>query len=173
MALNRPSAPGGGMRRPRGANHMSSSTSFRTTIVGSGNKAGIVVPPEAIERLSAGRRPAVVVDLNGYTYRSTVAVMGGTYMIAVSQAVRADSGLAAGDEVAVRLTVATEPRTVAVPDDFAEAMATAPATRGFFDNLANSLQRYHIDSINTAKTAETRQRRIDKAVELFRAGKKR
>jgi hypothetical protein len=39
--------------------------------------------------------------------------------------------------------------------------------------LSNSLQRYHIDSITSAKSADTRQRRIDKAIALFRAGKQR
>jgi uncharacterized protein YdeI (YjbR/CyaY-like superfamily) len=50
---------------------------------------------------------------------------------------------------------------------------TGPPTAEFFAALANSLQRYHVDSINEAKAAETRRRRIEKAVALFRAGKKR
>jgi hypothetical protein len=152
---------------------MRNSASFQTTITGSGNKAGIIIPPEVIEQLGGGKRPAVVIDLNGYSYRSTVAVMGGAYMVGVSAAVRADSGLNAGDDVKVTLTLATEPRAVDVPSDFATAMAEEPATRAFFDSLANSLQRYHVDNINTAKTADTRTRRIVKTVELFRAGKKR
>lgn len=145
---------------------------FDTIIIADGNKAGIVVPPEAIAALKAGKRPAVTVDLNGYAFRSTVAVMGGRYMIGVSSAIRTDSGLAGGDDVHVTLTVATEPRAVDVPADFAAALVDS-GTRDFFDSLANSLQRYHIDNINAAKTPETRDRRIAKSVELFVHGQKR
>jgi uncharacterized protein YdeI (YjbR/CyaY-like superfamily) len=35
------------------------------------------------------------------------------------------------------------------------------------------MQRYHIDNVNAAKSAETRQRRIEKAISLFRDGKQR
>lgn len=148
------------------------SVEFDTAISASGNKAGIVVPPEVVAALGAGSRPAVVVDLNGYTYRTSIGVRAGRHLIGVSAAVRADSGLQAGDLVHVRLSVATEPRAVDVPDDFAEALASS-GTRAFFDRLANSLQRYHIDNINDAKQPETRSRRIAKAVDLFRAERKR
>jgi hypothetical protein len=147
--------------------------SFDTSVSGSGGKTGIVVPDEVVAALGAGRRPALHVDLDGYRYRSSVAVMGGRCMIGVSAAVREATGLGAGDPVRVTLTLATAPREVDVPADLAEALAAEPATAAFFEGLANSLQRFHVDNVNGAKTAETRQRRIDKAVELFREGKKR
>jgi hypothetical protein len=149
------------------------SVTFDTTVAGSGGKTGIVVPDEAIAELGAGRRPPVHVDLNGYSYRSTVAVMGGAYLVGVSAAVRSATGLDAGHDVRVTLTVAETPREVDVPDDFAEALAADDRAGAFFATLSNSLQRYHVDTVNAAKTAETRQRRIDKAVALFRAGTKR
>ena len=62
---------------------------FRTTIVQDGNNTGIEVPPEIVEALGSGKRPPVKVTLNGYTYRSTVAVMGGASMISLSAANRA------------------------------------------------------------------------------------
>lgn len=147
--------------------------SFRTTIAGSGGKAGIVIPEEVIQQLGAGRRPAVLVELNGYAYRSTVAVMGGKYMVGVNASVRKATGLEAGHAVTVALCVATTPREVEMPQDFADALAADEQARTFFDGLSNSLQRYHVDSINAAKTAETRQRRVDKALALFHEGKKR
>lgn len=156
---------------------MTSSTSpcvtFETTLAGSGGRTGIVVPQDAISQLAAGKRPAVVVDVNGHEYRSTVAVMSSQYMIAVSAAVRAAAGLAAGDPLRVTLTVADSPRAVDVPADLAAAMDADPAAGAFFATLSNSLQRYHVDNVNGAKTADTRQRRIDKALALFRDGKKR
>lgn len=62
---------------------------------------------------------------------------------------------------------------IVVPDDFAAALTKEPELGAFFAGLSNSVQRYHVDSINDAKTPETRAKRIDKALALFRDGKKR
>jgi hypothetical protein len=157
----------------REATAMTASVTFDTTVTATGNNTGIVVPDEMIERLGAGRRPAVVVNVYGYEYQNTVGVMGGRHMIGISAAIRKDTGLKAGDPIHVVLTPADRPREVNVPDDLAAALAADPAAGAFFAKLPNSLQRYHADNINAAKTAETRQRRVDKAVSLFRQGKQR
>jgi Bacteriocin-protection, YdeI or OmpD-Associated/Domain of unknown function (DUF1905) len=149
------------------------SATFETTITASGNKTGIQVPVEAIERLGAGHRPPVLVDVNGFQYRSTVAVMRGTHMIGISAAVRDATGLRGGDPIRVTLSLAAGPREVDMPNDFAEALAADPEAAAFFAGLSNSLQRYHVDNINGAKTTETRQRRVEKAIALFREGRKR
>jgi hypothetical protein len=147
--------------------------SFETTVAGSATKTGIVVPDDVIDRLGAGGRPAVHVDLDGHRYRSTVAVMGGQHLIAVNAGVRQATGLAAGDPVRVTLEVADTPREVDVPGDLAAALAQDAQAGAFFAALSNSLQRYHVDQVTGAKAAETRQRRIDKALALFREGRKR
>ena len=146
---------------------------FETTLTATGNTTGIVVPAELIERLGAGQRPAVIVDINGYEYRNTVGVMGGRHLVSVSAAVRQATGLKGGDAIAVTLTVADGPRPAEVPSDLEAALQASKPARAFFDGLSNSLQRYHVDAINDAKTPETRQRRIDKAIGLFLAGKPR
>ena len=147
---------------------------FTTELVSSGaTKMGIIVPDEVVAALGKGKRPPVTVTINGYSYRSTVAVMGGKYMIGISAAVRKETGLSRGDPIHVTLTVATAPREVNVPDDLAFALSADPALKTFFEKLPNSLQRYHVDKINGAKSAETRQRRIENAVSLFARGKQR
>lgn len=152
---------------------MSANAEFDTTLAATGNNTGIVVPEEVIDQLGGGRKPAVAVNVNGYEYRNTVGVMGGKYMISVSAAVRKDTGLKAGDPIHVVLTLADQPREVVVPEDFAAALSAEPTAEAFFAALSNSLQRYHVDNINGAKTPETRQRRIEKAVALFLEGKRR
>ncbi len=152
---------------------MAASVTFDTTVFAAGNNTGIEVPPELIEQLGAGRRPAVVVNVNGYEYRNTAGVMGGRHLISISAAVRKETGLKAGDPIHVVLTVADAPREVTVPDDFAAALAADPAAAAFFGGLSNSLQRFHVDNVTGAKTADTRQRRIEKAVALFQQGKQR
>jgi hypothetical protein len=149
------------------------SVSFSTTVAASGNNTGIEVPPEVIEQLGAGKRPPVLVEVNGYEYRNTVAVMGGRFLIGISAAVRKATGLSGGDPIRVELTVMDSPREVSLPDDFAAALAADDQAKAFFGALSNSLQRYHVDNVNGAKSADTRQRRIEKSVALFRAGKKR
>ena len=149
------------------------SVTFETTVAATGNNTGIVVPEEVIEQLAAGKRPPVLVNVNGYEYRNTVGVMGGKHMISISAAVRKDTGLKGGDSIHVTLTIADTPHEVDVPADFADALAANEGARAFFEKLSNSMQRYHVDNINTAKSADTRRRRIDKAVALFLDGKQR
>jgi hypothetical protein len=149
------------------------SATFETTLTALGNNTGIDVPPDVIDALGAGKRPPVLVDVNGYHYRSTVAVMGGRNLISVSAAIRSATGLRGGDPIRVALTVADTPREVDVPEDLAAALAADERVAAFFAGLSNSLQRYHVGNVTGAKTAETRQRRIEKAVALFREGKQR
>lgn len=149
------------------------SVTFDTTLSAFGNNTGIEVPTALIEQLGAGQRPPVVVHVNGFEFRTTVGVMSGKHLVGVTAATRKATGLAGGDPVHVVLTVASEPREVRVPDDFATAMAANPPADAFFAGLSNSLQRFHIDNVNGAKSADTRQRRIEKSVALFLAGKQR
>ena len=153
---------------------MPESVTFETTVAATGgSNTAIVVPGEVIEQLAAGKRPSVLVSLNGYEYRNTVGVMGGRHLISVSAAVRSATGVKGGDQVRVTLTVADAPREVTVPADFAAALAASEQASAFFGKLSNSMQRYHVDTVNAAKSAETRQRRIDKAIAMFLDGKQR
>ena len=147
--------------------------SFTTTLSAMGNNAGIEVPEAIINALGSGKRPSVIVNLNGYEYQSTIGAMGGKSLISVSAAIRTATGLKGGDAIDVTLTVAETPRPVEIPADFKAALDVHHGVRAFFDALSNSVQRLHIDNINGAKTAETRQRRIDRSVSLFLEGKQR
>jgi len=148
------------------------SVTFQTTVAVTGNNTGIVIPEEAIEQLAAGKRPPVLVNVNGYQYRTTVGVMGGQHMISISAAVRMATGLKGGDPIRVSVTVTDTPRQATLPADFAATLATDQQASAFFGQLSNSVQRYHADSITAAKGADARQRRIDKAIALFRAASK-
>jgi hypothetical protein len=145
---------------------------FHTTILQSGKTAtGIRIPDEVVEGLGAGRRPAVRVTIRGYTYRSTVAVMGGAYMVGVNADNRTAAGVAGGDEVDVDIELDTTPREVTVPADFGAALAAEPEARRTFDKLSNSNKGWHTSQVEGAKTDETRQRRIAKSVAALREGR--
>ncbi|MDV6279557.1 YdeI/OmpD-associated family protein [Rhodococcus sp. NM-2] len=144
---------------------------FRTTIeLGGKTATGFRIPEDVVAELGSGRRPAVRVTIGGHTYRTTVAPMGGAFMIPLSAENRAGAGAAAGDEVDVDVELDTEPRVVTVPPDFADALDRQPDARTAFDALSYSNQRRHVLSIEGAKTDETRQRRIGKAVDALRQG---
>ena len=147
---------------------------FRTTIQQSGKTAtGIQVPEQVVEALGAGKRPAVKVTLNGYTYRSTVAVLGGRYMVGVSAEHRAGAGDDGGDEVDVDIELDTAPREVRVPADLAAALDAEPAARRTFDGLSYSNKSWHVLQVEGAKTDETRRRRIDRSVDILKQGRTR
>lgn len=134
---------------------------FRTKILQADkNATGIQVPDEVVAALGAGKRPPVRVTLNGYTYRNTIAVMGGVFMVGVSAEVRKAAGVAGGDELEVDVELDTEPRTVEVPDDLAEALAAKTGARDAFDALAYSIRKEHARQVESAKAPETRLRRI-------------
>ena len=138
---------------------------FETTMTLVGNNTGIEVPPEVIEALGAGKKPPVKVTVNGYEYRNTVAVMGGKYMISFSSDKRAATGIQGGDPIVVDLELDTAPRTVEVPHDLLAALDAAPGAREAWERLAPSHKKAHVTAVESAKTPETRQRRIAKAVE--------
>jgi hypothetical protein len=139
---------------------------FHTTILSSGGTtAGINIPPEVVENLGAGKKPAVKVTINGKSYRSTVAVMGGDYMVGVSAENRAIVGVKAGDEVDVTLDLDTEPRVYELPEDLAAALAVKPGATEAFHASAPSKRKEFVRQVTDAKTQETRERRIAKIVE--------
>jgi hypothetical protein len=147
---------------------------FHTTILQAGKTAtGIRIPDEIVEALGAGRKPPIRVTINGYTYRSTVAVMGGDYMVGVNADNRAGAGVAGGDEVDVDIELDTAPREVSVPADLAAALGAEPAARRTFDALSYSNKSWHTLQVEGAKTDETRQRRIARSVEILRGGRPR
>ncbi|MBV8716011.1 MAG: DUF1905 domain-containing protein [Chloroflexi bacterium] len=145
---------------------------FRTTLLQSGKSAvGMQVPDNVVAALGAGKRPPVRVTINGYTYRNTVAVMGGMFMVGVSAEHRAKAGVAGGQEVDVDIELDTDPRELAVPSDLNDALEREPDVKRRFESLSYSRKQGLVLPIEQAKTPETRQRRIEKAVVAIREGR--
>ncbi|HVV09441.1 YdeI/OmpD-associated family protein [Amycolatopsis sp.] len=146
---------------------------FRAELRLNGKTAtGIQVPDEIVASFGS-RRPAVRVTINGHSYRSTVAAMGGEFLLPVSAENRQAAGISAGDEVDVDLEADTEPREVTVPDDLAEAFAGDSEARDFFAGLSYSHKRAYTLWIDGAKKPETRRRRVTQAVEMLHEKRRR
>ena len=142
------------------------SVTFHTTVMKAKNKnaTGISIPEEVMVALAGGKKPSVSVTLNGYTYQTTIAVMGGEYLIPLSEAHRQASGLRADDPVEVTLALETAPRTVEVPADLQSALSEAEGAAQRFEALAYSKRKEFVRQVEDAKTQETRLRRITNVV---------
>jgi uncharacterized protein DUF1905/bacteriocin resistance YdeI/OmpD-like protein len=145
---------------------------FRSVVrLGGKTATGIPVPEEVVEGLGRGKRPPVRATIGGHAYRSTVAPVGGEFMLPLSAENREGAGVVAGDEVDVDIELDLEPREVKVPPDLAEALDGDPDLRRSFDSLSYSRKQRLVLPIEGAKTDETRQRRIDKALDELRGGR--
>jgi hypothetical protein len=143
---------------------------FRTKILPAGKTAaGIEVPAKVVAALGSSKRPPVRATINGYTYRSTVAVMGGKFMLGVSNEVRSSSGVAAGDTVDIDLELDTEARHVELPPDFAAALARDATAKKFFEGLSYSKKLRLVIPIDV-KDVEKRKQRIAKTIQQLREG---
>jgi len=143
---------------------------FRAIVELNGKTAtGMQVPDDVVAALGPGRRPAVRVSLGGHTYRTTVASMGGRFLLPLSAENRTAAGVTAGDEIDVDLD--DEPREVTVPDDLARALQEDTAASEAFERLAYTHRREWVRWIEEAKKAETRTNRVTKTVEALRTGK--
>ena len=145
---------------------------FHATVLLAGKTAtGIRVPAEVVAGLGRGKKPPVRVTINGHIYRSTVATVGGEFMVGVSAENRLGAGVAAGDEVEVDIELDTEPREVTVPRDLKEALDGDTNARRFFDGLSYSQKLWYATWIEGTRKPETRQRRLAEAVSMLREGR--
>jgi hypothetical protein len=145
---------------------------FRTTVeLGGKTATGLAVPGDVVTALGGGRRPPVTITIGGHTYRTTIATMGGRFLVPLSAANRQAAGVAAGDEVDVSIELDAAPREVEVPDDLASALAAEPTARQFFEGLSFTHRKEWVRWVTEAKRVETRAQRIARTVDAVKAGR--
>ena len=145
-------------------------TRFRAKVLLAGKTAtGVEVPARVVEGLGSTKRPLVKVTINKYTYRSAIAPMGGTYMLGISDEVRKNAGVAAGDTVEVNVELDTEKRDVEIPPELAKALAKDPKAKKYFESLSYSGKYRLAAPIVNGKTTETRERNLAKAMQELKA----
>jgi antitoxin component of MazEF toxin-antitoxin module len=140
---------------------------FRAELIASGNATAVEIPASVVQSLGPEARPAVAISINGHAWRSRVALMRGQRLIGISAANREAAGISIGDMVEVDLTADTAPREVEEPADLAAALARSRAARAAFDRLPYGLRNKHVRTIEDAKGAETRARRIARLIETL------
>jgi hypothetical protein len=145
-----------------------SSKTFKTTIYREGPMCFIPLTFDPKAVFGKIRAP-VRVTLNGYTYRSTIAAMGGPPCIPLRKSNREAAGLEGGETLDVRLDLDTEKREVKPPADLVKALKAAPPAWDRWRELSYSHQREHAEAVESAKAPETRARRIASAVRMIKA----
>ena len=143
---------------------------FRAKVLLAGKTAtGVEVPAKVVEGLGSTKRPLVSVTINGYTYRSAIAPMGGTYMLGISDEVRNNAHVKADDTVDVDVVLDTKPRDVEVPPELAKALAKDAKAKKYFDSLSYSGKYRLVAPIANGRTPETRERNLEKAMRELKA----
>jgi Bacteriocin-protection, YdeI or OmpD-Associated/Domain of unknown function (DUF1905) len=118
-------------------------------------------------------RPPVKVTIRNHTWRTTPGVYDGVGYIVVNRAVKAATGVDAGDRVRVRMERDTEPRKVRLPADLRKALARAPEAKAAFAKLSFTHQREYLEWVEEAKRPETRLHRIAATVDRVVSGEPR
>jgi Bacteriocin-protection, YdeI or OmpD-Associated/Domain of unknown function (DUF1905) len=144
------------------------SKSFKTTIVRDGSMC--FIPLTFDPRTVFGKlRVPVKVTVNGHTYRSTIAAMGGPPCVPLRKSNREAAGLQGGEMLTVRLDLDTAPRDIEPPPDFVKALKASPPAWTRYQEMSFSHRREHVEAIGAAKKPETRARRIANAVRMIAA----
>ncbi|TMF11645.1 MAG: DUF1905 domain-containing protein [Chloroflexi bacterium] len=128
----------------------------------------IRVPPEVVMALGDRKRLPLKVTINGYPYRTTVAVYGGKSYLGVRREIREAAGVAAGDQLAVVLEIDAELRTVDLPDALRSALEADAASAAAFEKLSYTRKKEFIQWVTGAKRLETQRRRMEQAMAMLR-----
>lgn len=137
---------------------------FLGQVIPSGNATGVELPDHVIQALGPKGRPPVTITIHGHTWRSRVAAMRGQRLIGISAAHRAAAKVNEGDVVEIDVELDEAPREVAEPADLADALNDCPQARTSFDRLPFGLRQKHVKTIQDAKSADVRERRISKLI---------
>ena len=138
----------------------------KVTIVRYGTMCFVPVPFDPKAVFGKVRAP-VKVTLNGYTYRSTIASMGGVTCIPLRKSNREAAGLEGGETIDVTIELDKDVREVKPPADFIGALKSAPPAWDRWRELSFTHQREYVESIDSARRPDTRARRIERAVRLI------
>ena len=145
---------------------------FKGIVKRAGPAGYVELPFDPKEAFGKVRAP-VKVTVNGYTFRTTIAAMGGPPCIGMRTSYREAAGLEGGERVEVRVELDTEERVVTPPADLVKALKAAPPAWERWGELSYSHQREHAEAVEGAKKPETRERRVANAVAMVRAMKPR
>jgi hypothetical protein len=140
-------------------------------VEGTGTWTYFTVPFNVEHIFGSRARVAVKGEIDGHAVRGSLMPHGdGTHFLVVNKEIRAAIGKESGDSVRVRLEPDREPRTVELPAAFQRILKKHKSAWANFQRLSYSHRKEYVQWIEAAKKAETKQRRMLKAVEKLATG---
>jgi hypothetical protein len=134
-----------------------------------GEKTGwtyIEIPAEIAGRLKPGNKKSFRVKgkLDNYKIRQVALLPmgGGGFIMAINAQMRKGIGKRNGAMIRVQFSVDSEP--IKLSSEFMECLADEPAGLQFFNQLPQGHQNYFSKWIESAKTEQTRTKRISMAI---------
>ena len=152
---------------------MKNSHTFKAIIQNAGGGGAFVEVPFDVEKAFGAKKPKVRAMIDGVLYRGVLTRMGTEcHLLIILKNIREQIGKSFGDEIKVTVELDTEPRVVEIPNDFLKELKKDKDVKAFFDKLAHTHRREYVLWIEEAKKEETRARRILRAIEMLKQGKR-
>jgi hypothetical protein len=149
---------------------------FQAELIGRGPGgawAFIAVPFDVEKVFGKKSRVPVTGTLNGFPFRNSLMPEGdGTHSMMVNKELQKGAKAEIGETMEIVMELDTAPRTVTVPDDLETAFSGDAKAKKAFAALSYSIQKEFIDWIVEAKKPETRNRRVEKTLEMLATGKR-
>jgi hypothetical protein len=145
---------------------------FEAVVGGGEGRLPLVELPFDVKEAYGTARPKVKATVNDVTLRTTVSVYGGRSYVGFRKEIQEAAGIRIGDRVRVRIEPDVEPRKIDVPDDLARALEKDRAASETFEGLSYTHRKEYAQWVEAAKRPPTRERRVEKTIEMLRAGTK-
>lgn len=152
---------------------MSKKHSFKAVIQNAGGGGAFVEVPFDVEKAFGAKKPRVKAMIDGIPYRGLLTRMGGpNHILIILKGIREQIGKTFGDEIKVSVETDAEERVISVPAELKRAFQSEKEAKAAFEKLSHTHKREYVLWIEEAKKEETRHRRIVKAIEMLKQGKK-
>ena len=146
---------------------------FKAEILASESGGMYVIVPFDVEKEYGKKRVKIKAKIESENYRGSLVRMGSPdHILLIRKDIREKINKTAGDIVNIEVEEDTTPRVVKVPSDFQKLLKDNPNENAFFKKLSYTHQKEYVQWIEEAKREETRTRRMKKAIEMMKEGKK-
>lgn len=134
-----------------------------------GKDGAYIEIPFDVEEVYGAKRVKVKATFDGVEYRGSIVKMGlPCYIIGITKEIRKKIEKEPGDIIEVTIEKDEEDRVVEIPTDFKERIELDNNIKEFCNTLSFSMQKKYVTWITSAKKEDTRNKRIDTAIEKLK-----
>jgi hypothetical protein len=134
--------------------------------------ACVALPFSVEEEFGTKGQVKVKATFDGVEYRGSIANLGAGHMLMLRNDVRQAIGKVVGDTIKITVQKDTEERIVEVPAELQALFNANPKAEEFYNTLSYTNRKEYAFWITTAKKQETKDRRLEKSMEMLLSGVK-